>query len=177
MNEKLRFVLLFAGAVCSLATASAGNPSLGLFGCPIPAVPDCIGKWCADDYCPKNEPCVCVPLRFQCDDYCRKNAPCVCVPLCFGCDDYRKKCLPKVCSAPRCEDLRCGPGCGCDGTDCGGTDCDGMLTSDVQTEQELAVVSPERIAERSDQGGEGLRDKSVPLPAVFVEKLPFAVKR
>ena len=104
----IRTIILFAAATCLLPTAWAGEPWHELLG---PCVPDCIGKWCRDDYCPKKEPCVCVPLRFQCDDYCAKKQPCVCPKLCFTCDNYCKKCLPKVCSPPRCDVLKCGPSC------------------------------------------------------------------
>ena len=108
MNETRRFVVFLSCAISCL-TASAGNPLHRLFDCQ--GVPDCVGRWCPDDYCSKQEPCVCVPLRFQCDDYCSKKEPCICPGLHFTCDDYCKKCLPKVCSSPRCDVLNCGSRC------------------------------------------------------------------
>lgn len=92
----------------------AGDPCRKFLGCP---VPDCIGKWCCDDYTPKCLPCVQVPLCFGCDDYCRKPMPRVCAPLCFTCDDYCKKCQPPVCRPPLLGNLSCVPerrGCACD---------------------------------------------------------------
>ena len=127
MNETCRFAVSLSCAIACL-TASAGNPFHRLLECQ--PVPDCIGRWCPDDYCSKKEPYVCVPLRFECDDYCSKKEPCVCVPLrfqcddycskkepCvrpglrFTCDDYCKKCIPKVRSSPRCDLLGCGSRC------------------------------------------------------------------
>jgi hypothetical protein len=171
MSEKLRFVILLAGAMCSLTTASAGEPCRKLFGCP---VPDCIGKWCCDDYRPKNEPCVCVPLRFGCDDYCAKKVPCVRAPLCFGCDDYRKKCLPKVCTKPLYQFLRCGPSrvqCGCG--DCGGSTCDGSLASNVKVERATAGSATERIAARAEQVDDRAIEKPGRLHPVYIGQLPF----
>jgi hypothetical protein len=141
MNDNSRVAVLRAGAtylqaigclVLLALPASAGDPLHDLLGCPVPG---CIGKWCRADYCPKKEPCVCVPLRFGCDDYCGKTAPCVCAPLRFGCDDYRKKCLPKVCCVPHCQYLSCGPtgACGC-------ADCD-RLPCDAYPTPRLALMS------------------------------------
>ena len=74
----------------------AEEPCLKWFGCP---VPDCIGKWCCDDYDAKCLPRICTPIRFGCDDYCKKELPCGCTSFCFHCDDYCKKCLPCVCAS------------------------------------------------------------------------------
>ena len=105
MNHALKIFAIIACSLCC-SPASAGNPR----GQPVTGVvPDCIGKWCRDDYCRKDAPCVGVPLCFGCDDYCPKKAPCVCVPLGFCCDDYCKKCPPAVCRQPLCEYLKCGP--------------------------------------------------------------------
>jgi hypothetical protein len=105
MNRKLRLAVILTSSLwCS--TAMAGDLLHSLIGC---GVPDCVGKWCCDDYCGKKEPCVCVPLSFCCDDYCPKKEPCVCVPLNFCCDDYCPKCPPKACSPPLCENLKCNP--------------------------------------------------------------------
>jgi hypothetical protein len=146
MNETLRFAILIASVICSLATASAGDPCHKLFGCP---VPDYIGKWCSDDYRAKCEPSVCVPLSFTCNDYCPKNVPCAGVPLRFGCDDYDKKCLPKVCSNPLYEFLRCGP--------------------------TVSGVAAERIAARVEQVEDAAIKMPVRLPPIFVGQLPFEV--
>ena len=86
--------------------SQAIEPCRRILGCP---VPDCIGKWCCDDYRPKCLPFVKVPFCFGCDDYCSKRLPQVCVPLCFGCDDYCNKCLPPVCKPPLLHTLRCIP--------------------------------------------------------------------
>lgn len=105
-----------------LTTANAGEPCRKFLGCP---VPDCIGKWCCDDYRAKCLPCVKVPLCFGCDDYCRKTMPRVCTPLCFTCDDYCKKCQPPVCRPPLLNVLRCVPepgACGCTPCRTGGCD-------------------------------------------------------
>ena len=103
-------------------SAQAGEPGRKFLGCP---VPDCIGKWCCDDYTAKSFPCVKVPLCFGCNDYCRKSMPRVCAPLCFTCDDYCKKCLPPACRPPLLSTLRCVPNrasCGCSTCSTGGCD-------------------------------------------------------
>jgi hypothetical protein len=114
MNENPRSAIHRAGVrsfqalaylVLLSLPAAADGPLNSLLGCP---VPDCIGKWCRDDYCAKKVPCAAVPLCFGRDDYCSKKAPCVSVPLCFGCDNYRRKCLPKVCSRPLGQFLKFG---------------------------------------------------------------------
>ena len=126
MNQKLRFVIVLTSGLCC-SPAFAGDPWHPLFGGSLlgGSVPDCVGKWCGDDYCGKKEPCVCPPLRFGCDDYCPKKEPCAGAPLKFCCDDYRRKCLPRVCSPSLCEfhkygspksSASCAPGgcCSCD---------------------------------------------------------------
>lgn len=119
-------------------------------------VPDCIRKYCCDDYCPKKEPCVCAPLCFRCDDYCPKRLPCVCAPLSYRCDDYCPKCLPKVCCAPNCQHLQCGPprcgqcnsGCSTSGNCC-----------------ELAKNPGSKNARvHDDKAAEPARPKSLPQP-------------
>lgn len=95
-----------------ITSGNAGEPFRKFLGCP---VPDCIGKWCCDDYQGKSLPCIKVPLCFGCDNYCRKTIPRVCTPLCFTCDDYCRKCQPSVCRPPLISTLRCIPksgGCG-----------------------------------------------------------------
>lgn len=125
MNERPRIAIHDTGVLGlqSLALiillslpAPAGNPGYEKI-CP-GRVPNCAGKMCCDDYCPKREPCVGVSLCFRCDDYCAKKVPCVRAPLCFGCDDYCKKCPPKVCNTPRCQFLKCGS------TQCSNATCD-----------------------------------------------------
>ena len=115
MDENARFAIARAVTLQVIAyimllslPASARDPHRNLLGCP---VPDCIGKWCRDDYCPKREPCVDVSLCFGRDDYCIKKAPFVCAPLSLRCDDYCKKCPPKVCRAPLSQYLKCGSSC------------------------------------------------------------------
>lgn len=106
MNWKTKLVAVSMTA-CLTSPSLAGGFWHQLFasGC---GVPDCIGKYCCDDYVPKRLPCVDVPLCFGCDDYCPKRLPCVDVPLCFGCDDYHPKCQPTI-QCPTCRDLKCGP--------------------------------------------------------------------
>lgn len=105
MHRKLGLAIVLTSSFC-YSPAMAGDLLHRLVG---GGVPDCVGKWCCPDYCPKTEPCVCVPLNFCCDDYCPKQEPCVCVPLNFCRDDYCPKCPPKACSPPLCENLKCGP--------------------------------------------------------------------
>lgn len=83
----------------------AKEPCCHWLGC---RVPDCIGKWCCDDYDTKCLPCVDVRFCSGCDDYCGKRIPCTCVLLCPRCDDYRKKCLPRTCTPPLLHNLHCG---------------------------------------------------------------------
>jgi hypothetical protein len=154
MNETPRSAISRAGVRSFPAVAlvvllslpvSAGGPWDNLFRCPCP-VPDCIGKWCPDDYCPKKEPCVCVPLRFGCDNYCGKKEPCVCVPLCFGCDDYCGKCPPKVCSGPLYRSLKCGPSgqcCGC--AKCDESPCDAYTTNPLEIKRQLATDADHQL--------------------------------
>ena len=99
------FALIMSLALLSPAKA-AGPWNKLLGGCRV----DCVRKWCCDDYCPKKEPSVCVPLKYACDDYCPKQEPCVCVPLKFCGDDYCQKCLPPVC-LPNRQPLKCVPAC------------------------------------------------------------------
>jgi len=129
--NKHAIALVFA-TLLLVTNINAGEPCRKFLGCP---VPDCIGKWCCDDYKAKCLPCVKVPLCFGCDDYCRKSMPRVCTPLCFTCDDYCKKCQPPVCRPPLLSTLRCVPdrgACGC--TTCAPSNCDqGLVTSTPPT--------------------------------------------
>lgn len=97
-----RYALLTSLTICSLVWAGDRPYVLKR----LPSVPDCVGKWCCDDYCSKAQPCIQTPLRLCCDDYCRKILPCLKIPLCFGCDDYCRKCTPPICS-PQCTELQC----------------------------------------------------------------------
>lgn len=106
MRLKTFAVALVLVSLLPATALQAGEPFCRILGCP---VPDCIGKWCCDDYRPKCPPCIKVPLCFECDDYCSKRMPKVCVGICFGCDDYCKKCLPPVCKPPLLHALRCFP--------------------------------------------------------------------
>jgi hypothetical protein len=180
MNEKPQFAILRAGirslqALACLVLlslpAAAGSPWDNLLGC---GVPDCIGMWCRDDYCPKKEPCVRVPLCFGCDDYCSKKEPCVSAPLCFGCDDYRKKCPPKVCSGPLCQFLRCG--CGSPGQPCGCAEfdklpCDAYAAEQVEIKERLSVIDEDQMID------EQLEAKPQPLPPIFVGASEFKLTK
>ncbi|WP_146599186.1 hypothetical protein [Novipirellula aureliae] len=138
-------------------------------------MPDCIGKWCPDDYCAKTEPCVRVPLCLQRDDYCPKTEPCVRVPLCFGPDDYEQKCLPKVCDSPRCDLLGDGLGSNCSGR--GEISCDGLLLEDTgrlsPVVSSARIVSPVSIVAKPQRAKAEAGDKTAETPTVFVAKLPF----
>ena len=166
-------IVTVAFAVMLLAnSAQAGEPCLRFLGCP---VPDCIGKWCCDDYRAKCLPCVKVPLCFGCDDYCRKSLPRVCAPLCFTCDDYCKKCQPPVCRPPLLGTLRCVPerashGCNasssehCDQVRVTGKLVHGPLVATVNAANEvISIDSP-------DKADEPVRDPDVqenPKPVII----------
>ncbi len=71
-------------------------------------IPDCIRKWCCDDYCPKPIPCPVNLKCFGCDCYQAKCAPCPVGVKCFRCDDYCPKPLPCIFCPPNCH-LKCAP--------------------------------------------------------------------
>ncbi len=108
---RLSLACLVLGMVVT-SSAQAGNarpPVLLGFG--TYCVPNCIAKWCCDDYRPKCEPGVCGVKQFCCDDYCPKCEPCVRGVKRFCCDDYLPKCMPKVCAqpcGPNAHNLKCG---------------------------------------------------------------------
>ena len=102
--KNLTLACFLSGAICS--STLAGDP---MFHLVTSCVPDCVGKWCCPDYCPKDEPCFCKSIKYCCDDYCPKQEPCVCAPLRFCCDDYCPKCPPAPCGHTSCESLKCGP--------------------------------------------------------------------
>lgn len=109
MHTKLKVALVLT-CVLGCPSVKASDPLQRFSGCV--EVPNCIGRWCPDDYCPKQAPFVGVALRFGCDDYCKKRLPCACGELDFTCDNYCKKLAPKVCCAIRQESMRGGPRCG-----------------------------------------------------------------
>ena len=184
MNQNPRFAIDRAGALGWLAVAylllltlpaSAREPLHHLLGRP---VPDCIGRWCQDDYCAKKAPSVCLPLYFGCDDYCGKQAPCVSAPLCFGCDDYCAKCPPKVCHGPLCQNLQCGPSrqpCGC--TNCDTMPCEGYVANQAESNQQVET------AEKSpDENDESLVNEQSPAkaqrpPPVYVGASDFKLTK
>ena len=139
MKLNMHAVALVFAMLLLVTNINAAEPCRKFLGCP---VPDCIGKWCCDDYRSKRLPCVKVPLCFGCDDYCRKSMPRVCTPLCFTCDDYCKKCQPPVCRPPLLSTLRCVSGreaCGC--ATCSPSSCDqGMLASTPLAPPHIAQV-------------------------------------
>jgi len=141
--NKQAVALVFA-TLLLMTNVYAAEPCRKILGCP---VPDCIGKWCCDDYKSKCLPCVKVPLCFGCDDYCRKSMPRVCTPLCFTCDDYCRKCQPPVCRPPLLSTLRCVPersGCGSSTSSPGNCD-QGSVTNNDRT---LPRIAPVKVANR-----------------------------
>src|SRR5262245_32864567 len=70
------------------------------------AVPNCVCKYCCDDYCPKPLPCVCGIRNFCCDDYCAKPYPCPACVKASCCDDYCPKCPPRIFCPPN-SNLKC----------------------------------------------------------------------
>ena len=70
-------------------------------------VPDCVRKYCCDDYCSKIVPCTRGVKTKCCDNYSGKPTPCV-REVCTVCNDYCSKCSPKV-SCPA-RDLKCNDG-------------------------------------------------------------------
>ena len=71
--------------------------------------PDCVGKFCCDDYCPKPPPCAKRVKCFRCPDYCSKYAPCPISVKRGGCPDYCRKPVPCLTCPPPCIDLQCLP--------------------------------------------------------------------
>ena len=77
-------------------------------------IPDCIRKWCYDDYCPKPIPCPIDVKCFGCDCYQPKRLPCPIDVNCFRCDDYGCKPFPHLCCPPS-HYLKCARRCGVHG--------------------------------------------------------------
>jgi len=71
--------------------------------------PDCVGKYCCDDYRPKPKPCAVGVKCFDCPDYCPKPFPCS-TPgkASFCCDDFCRKPLPPHCRTSS-KNFRCVP--------------------------------------------------------------------
>ncbi len=99
MNLK-KLIIVFVVATAAMSHANAFEP-LSLLHGHSKCWPDCVGKFCCDDYCAKPLPCL--PLgktRFDCDDYCRKPIPCQPAgKTTTFCDEYCRKPLPPVCYA------------------------------------------------------------------------------
>jgi hypothetical protein len=167
MNQKLTWMVLVSTVVCC-STARAGNPFHHLVGC---SVPDCVGKWCCDDYCPKKEPCVCAPLAFCCDDYCPKKEPCVCTPLNFCCDDYCRKCLPKVCFPPLCDYLQCRPA-SCCASSASGSPCDCLATTSNKGEKVNRSSSDTKVVARKQKPENASRKRPGIFRPVHLHVLP-----
>lgn len=75
-------------------------------------VPDCIRKWCCDDYCCKPIPCPVPVTCFGCDCYQPKPLPCPVNVTCFRCDDYCSKPYPCILCPPS-HYLKCAPALRC----------------------------------------------------------------
>jgi len=168
--------LVFA-TLLLVTNANAGEPCRKFLGCP---VPDCIGKWCCDDYKSKCPPCVKVPLCFGCDEYCRKSMPRVCTPLCFTRDDYCKKCQPPVCRPPLLNTLRCvseSRACGCNtgSPSC----CDQVIVTGSRLTAPL--IAPSKVASRQPAiaavGTEMVDSKTVGTEPKAVEVGELNVRR
>jgi len=99
------FVLLFLAA--HVQAEACHNPLVWGKTC----VPDCVRKYCCDDYRSKSVPCTRRVMTKCCDNYCGKPTPCV-REICTVCNDYCSKCPPKV-SCPA-RDLKCNEGYACD---------------------------------------------------------------
>jgi hypothetical protein len=108
MSRLLPLAILLLG--CSTANRASGE----IFDCKVD-VPDCVQKYCCDDYCPKSMPCAKPARPGCCDKYCGKPLPCTREICCFGCDDYDVKCTPVVIcpclklSCPRGSDCQSNP--------------------------------------------------------------------
>lgn len=107
MNLK-NLIIALAVSVGIISPASAIEPMLKLAG-DRNCWPDCLGKYCCDDYHPKPLPCAAGVQCFECPDFCRKPFPCLPpVKTAFRCDDFCPKPLPPICG-PSPKNLRCIP--------------------------------------------------------------------
>jgi hypothetical protein len=103
MNRNTLAMLLAFGFL-STSPVAAKEGSLFDFGA---CLPNCISKYCCDDYCPKPVPEVRKNCRYSCDDYFPKPLPCARPVRCFRCDDYCPKPLPPI-HCPCNQGLSCG---------------------------------------------------------------------
>lgn len=108
MNLK-KLIVVFVAAASGISQISAFEP-LSIFPGHSKCWPDCVGKFCCDDYCAKPLPCLPVgKMGFACDDYCRQPLPCPPFGKTgFCCDDYCRKPQPPPCFAGG-KDLHCIP--------------------------------------------------------------------
>lgn len=88
MNRQFLFVFVVIVSFLT-ATANAGDGCEAIWAgyC----WPDCIKKYCCDDYQPKCLPPVKPVSCYTCDDYCQKPIPCAQPVGCYVWDDYCKK--------------------------------------------------------------------------------------
>ena len=95
-------VIALLAAACLGAAISAATAGQPLWKLPHvgPRVPDCIGKYCCDDYHRKPLPCPPPKVCLECPDYCGKPLPCVPPVKAFCCDDFCPKPLPPLCCGP-----------------------------------------------------------------------------
>lgn len=94
-------------ALLTLAQAQAFEPFAWLSG-HTRCRPNCVGKFCCDDYDGKPLPCAVGANCFECADYCAKPRPCLPAGNSFCCDDFCPKPLPPICCA-NAKQLRCVP--------------------------------------------------------------------
>lgn len=106
-RNPLHLLAVLCTLVGLLTTSASAGGFTHLLCVSEPCLPNCVGKYCCDDYCSKCAPQVCPKLCFQCDDYCRKPIPCARPIKCFGCDDYCGKPF-QLCCPPKC-DFKCYP--------------------------------------------------------------------
>ena len=109
---KRHIALLVSGLALGLVSqAGAGDFWQGLLN-GTACWPDCVGKYCCDDYVAKCPPYPRPVCCFQCNDYCRKCPPLSKPVNCFTSNDYcrklfrfwcppnqDRKCLPDPCSS------------------------------------------------------------------------------
>jgi hypothetical protein len=106
MPKRLLIPIALIACMAMPSPSSAQDSRLGLK--PSIRIPDCIRKWCCDDYCPKPLPCP-VPVQcFSSDCYRAKLLPCPVAVKRFSCDDYCLKPFPSICCPPS-QFLTCAP--------------------------------------------------------------------
>jgi len=111
MNSKklpIALAVVLTVALTGLAGAQAFEPLTWLSG-HAKCWPNCVGKFCCDDYDGKPLPCAVGANCFDCADYCPKPLPCLpAVKAAFCCDDFCPKPLPPTCYTTA-KNLRCVP--------------------------------------------------------------------